>query len=123
MAGLLIGAGCGGGDEGARGSAACVNARDAAADIGSTSTGATLALVTQDDRFEPACIELDAAGPVTLVVRNDGRHPHDLTFDEGRRVSVDAGQVGLLELDIRDGRTPYVCTIHPGMDGEIRVRP
>lgn len=123
MAVLLIAAGCAGGDQGARGSASCVNARHAAADIGSTSTRTTLAIATHDDRFEPACIELDAVGPVTLVVRNIGRHPHNLTLEEGPSVSVDAGQVGLLELDIGDGRTPYVCTIHPGMDGEIRVRP
>ena len=79
------------------------------------------AIAARDDRFDPPCIELDRPGTITLVVRNAGRHPHDLTLPGGTHVSVDAGQVGFLDVVIGPSGVDFVCTIHPGMEGEIRV--
>ena len=58
---------------------------------------------------------------MTLVVRNAGGHPHDLTLPDGGHVSVDAGQVGFLTTTVGRNGVEFVCTIHPGMAGELRV--
>ena len=80
-----------------------------------------LAIAARDDRFDPSCIELDHPGTITLVLRNAGGHPHDLTLPGGEHVSVDAGQVGFLEVAIGPAGVTFACTIHAGMEGEIRV--
>lgn len=77
----------------------------------------------RDDRFDPACIDVPRGGEITLVVRNDGRHPHNLTLENGDSVSVDSAQVALLTARIGPEGLSYVCTIHPGMRGHIGVQP
>jgi hypothetical protein len=59
---------------------------------------------------------------VTFVVRNDGAHPHNLTIGD-ERVAVDTGQVAILTTELGGPATPFVCTLHPKMTGEVRVRP
>ncbi len=77
----------------------------------------------RDDRFVPACLNAPREGEITLVVRNEGRHPHNLTLENGDAVSVDSAQVALLTARVgREGLT-YVCTIHPGMRGRVGVQP
>jgi plastocyanin len=80
-----------------------------------------IAIAAVDDRFDPPCVALDEPGPVSIVVRNDGRHPHNFTLPKGPRASVDAGQVAILETVVDAGGVRYTCTIHPGMDGQLRV--
>ena len=120
---VLVTAGCGAGsgDGAERAVRACVAASDVTADIGPAAAGNAIAIAAVDDRFDPACVELAEAGPVTLVVRNDGRHPHNLTLPDGGAVSVDAGQVAILATTVPAGGVRYTCTIHPGMDGELRA--
>lgn len=77
-------------------------------------------MATVDDRFEPSCVELDQ-GPLTIVVRNEGRHPHNLTLPDGTSVAVHAGQVAFLDTMVGHGGVSFTCTIHPGMDGELRA--
>ena len=112
-------ASCSGGDgnAGAPPDVECQHAKSLAVE----SVDGGIAVAARDDRFDPSCIELDAPGNVTLVVRNAGGHPHDLTLPRGDHVSVDAGQVGFLDVAIGIDGTTFVCTIHSGMDGEIRV--
>jgi plastocyanin len=114
--------GCGNQNDEARHASACVAAAETAADLGQEVTGVSVAIAALDDRFEPACIEVDQPGRLNIVVRNDGRHPHNLTVDEGSAAAVDAGQVAILGIQVSDAGVRYVCTIHPGMVGEIRVR-
>ncbi len=77
----------------------------------------------RDDRFEPACINAPGEGEITLLVRNEGRHPHNLTLADGDSVSVDSAQVAFLTARVGREGLSYVCTIHPGMRGHITVRP
>jgi plastocyanin len=55
-------------------------------------------------------------------VRNEGAHPHNLTIGD-RRVAVDAGQVGILDVEVTADEVAFVCTLHEGMIGELRVGP
>ena len=96
-------------------------ADDVAADIGNAVAGTAIAIAAVDDRFEPGCVEVER-GPMTILVRNDGRHPHNLTLPDGDSVAVDAGQVGILDIVVADDGLRYTCTIHPGMDGELSAR-
>ena len=83
--------------------------------------GQSVTVTARDDRFDPVCIDAARQGDITLVVRNDGRHPHNLTLESGDSVSVDSTQVAFITARVgRDG-LEYVCTIHPGMRGRIRV--
>ena len=75
-----------------------------------------------DNQFAPGCIEGAAGGVLTLVVRNAGRHPHNLTLETGESVSVDSGQAAFITASVGHGGMRYVCTIHPGMEGRILVR-
>ena len=95
-------------------------AADVAADGGSHVDGTAIAVAAADDRFEPSCIEVER-GAVTIVVRNEGRHPHNLTLPDGASVAVDAGQVAFLDVAVPDEGIRYTCTIHPGMDGELKA--
>ena len=115
----MVLAACGGedGSDGARPDVGCQRATSLPVE----SVDGGIAVAARDDRFDPSCIELHEPGNVTLVVRNAGGHPHDLTLPGGEHVSVDAGQVGFLQVAIGPNGITFVCTIHPGMEGEIRV--
>lgn len=103
----------------------CIPAAEVTADLGGGTGRAgdttAIALAALDDRFAPPCVDVPA-GPVTLVIRNEGHHPHNVTTADGGSVAVDAGQVAILELSV-ESDMPYTCTIHPGMKGELRIEP
>ncbi len=80
-----------------------------------------VAIAAHDDRFAPECIQTAAAGELLVVLRNEGDHPHNLTVPGGRSIGVDAGQVALMVVPVGPDGIRYVCTIHPGMNGHIRV--
>ena len=115
----LVAAGCGAGDAATPG-AGCTPAEDVTVHLG-TDGGTAIAVAAADDRFVPSCIELPAPGDVTLVVRNDGRHPHNATIGDAG-VAVDAAQVAFLETEVAAGGAELVCTIHPGMTAQLVVR-
>jgi plastocyanin len=81
----------------------------------------SVVVTARDDRFDPACIEAAGEGDITLVVRNDGRHPHNLTFQSGDSVSVDSAQVAFITARVGREGLEYVCTLHAGMRGRIRI--
>lgn len=98
----------------------CVAARDVSADVPSAA-GIAVTVAAADDRFVPACIAVASEGEVTVVVRNDGRHPHNLTVAGAASVAVDAGQVGFVSVMVGDGGLRFTCTIHRGMEGRFTV--
>ncbi|MGH3440476.1 MAG: cupredoxin domain-containing protein, partial [Nitriliruptorales bacterium] len=58
-----------------------------------------------------------------VEVRNDGGTPHnfvieDLDLSTG---TIEPGEVVTATFEAPDGPIRFVCTFHPGMDGEIRV--
>ena len=117
---LIAAAACGGGAS-TPAATSCVRSSAVSADVRRSDATTAVAIAARDDRFEPDCIELDAPGPVTIVLRNEGRHPHNLILSARDRVAVDAGQVAILEAVVESTGMQFTCTIHPGMDGEIRV--
>lgn len=117
---LLLLVGCGG-EDAPPPDQACAAAGDVTAAVGTSAVATAVAIAAVDDRFEPRCIEVEP-GQLTIVVRNDGRHPHNLALPDGASVAVDAGQVAILEATVPDAGLRYTCTIHPGMDGELKVR-
>jgi hypothetical protein len=102
---------------------ACVDASEATADVGASTGGTAIAIAARDDRFDPNCVVVPGDTAVSLIVRNAGRHPHDLTLPNGSAVSVDAGQVAYLETRVTGDSLRFVCTIHPGMGGELGRAP
>jgi plastocyanin len=84
---------------------------------------APTAIVARDDHFDPVCVAVAPGSTVTLVVRNAGHHPHNLTLaDESRaHVAVDAGQAGFVTATVGSADVRFSCTIHPGMSGVLRV--
>jgi plastocyanin len=115
-------AGCGAGTGSTAPVAGCVPASEVAADGEAPGSLTSVAIVARDDRFDPPCVELGARGPTRFVVRNEGAHPHNLTIGD-RRVAVDAGQVGILDVEVTADEVAFVCTLHEGMIGELRVGP
>ena len=87
--------------------------------------------VTADDdfRFSPAEVEV-ARGPVTIVLRDSGSYPHNLSIPRLDRTSdTVTGSLGKrstsLHLTIdRPGTYRFICTYHDkaGMAGTLVVR-
>lgn len=77
--------------------------------------------------FDPAEIEVDATGPVSITFRNASSLPHNLTFTVGvnaaTRTIVEPGTTDELLLSAPgSGTYPFVCTIHDGMTGTLTIR-
>lgn len=85
--------------------------------------GVALAIAADDDRFVPACVVVDSPGDVTLVVRNVGTHPHDITVPGQDSALIDRGQVAFVDVSVGDDGLTFTCELHPGMAGRLEVRP
>jgi plastocyanin len=118
LAGLL--AGCGGGSDGA--------ATDGAADSVTTTgaPGAQTATIGMNDklRFVPTTVEAKV-GKVGLEVKNLGRVPHNLHFDEaslGKTRTIDGNAAETMSLTFaKAGTFTFECTFHSGMTGKVVV--
>lgn len=99
----------------------CVPAAEVTAAI--DHPGVALAIAADDDRFVPACVVLDSPGDVTLVVRNVGTHPHDISVPGQDSALIDRGQVAFVDVSVGDDGLTYTCELHPGMAGRLEVRP
>ena len=104
--------------------AACGGPTPAAGNVhAGAADGEAIKIVTVDDDFQPATLELEPGTDVTIEVTNEGKRPHSLRIDEI------ALSTGTLESDdtvtatftVPDQNTPYVCSFHPRMTGEIQV--
>jgi len=100
----------------------CTPVGDAVAAVGPSATAdAPISIAALDDVFAPACVEVRAGDVITIVVRNAGAHPHNLTLPDDTAVSVDAGQVAFINASIGATGLRFVCTLHEQMTGELRV--
>ena len=97
---------CGGGGSGAR-------------EASPVATGSVV--MTADNQFQPAHIEVPARTTVTWT--NASQAQHDVKFDDGP--SSDRLNFGATFQRVFDdpGTYDYVCTIHPGMVGRVTVTP
>lgn len=121
---LLLGGGlaaCGGGANGGEGDAA---PGPAVAASGPPDAQEITLVGTPSLDYEPAVV---AARPGTLVLtlRTESGPPHDLVFDDPSLPEI--GAVGAGEQASQTytfsspGTFDFVCTFHPGMDGQVVV--
>ncbi len=102
------------------GASASPAGQGAALTIG-TDTGAEL-------RFDPESAAVPTGAQVSLTFENRSTVPHNLTFQEPISVAtkpiVAAGASETIEFSAPEpGDYPFVCTLHPGMDGTLTVEP
>ena len=77
-------------------------------------------------RFDPTEATVASGAQVSLTFENRSTVPHNLTFrdpiDKATSTTVAAGDSETLEFTAPDpGDYPFVCTLHPGMDGVLSV--
>ena len=113
----LIGAGCG--DD------------DSSSDSGSTGTessapaspakGGGVTIDMKNIQFAPKTAEVKVGQKVTWV--NQDSVDHDVKAEEGASFQSETfGKGGTYEFTPKEAATiKYVCTLHPGMDGELKV--
>jgi hypothetical protein len=72
--------------------------------------------------FSPA--QVDVLAGDNIVWRNNSQRTHNVKFDtEGYNSGRVAPRGGANHVFAAQGRFPYVCTIHDGMNGEVGVHP
>jgi plastocyanin len=80
-----------------------------------------VAVVTRDNSFEPARLELPSGEEVEIEVTNEGGTTHDFTVEslELSTGPIEEGAVATATFTVPEGETTFVCSIHGGMDGVI----
>ena len=77
--------------------------------------------------FEPTSITAPPNAAIALTFNNQSTLPHNLTFQDGITAAtspnLEGGQSETIEFTTPGpGTYTYVCTIHPGMQGELAVQ-
>lgn len=79
-------------------------------------------IVVSNFAFSPATLTVSAGATVT--VRNDDSTAHTVTAD-GAKVfdtgDVDPGATSTFKAPAKPGSYPYICTLHPFMEGTLKV--
>jgi plastocyanin len=127
----VVAAGCGGGDDddgdsgngGGNAPAAEEPAAPTAEDGGGGSggTGPGTQVSMKDIKFNPGSVTIKAGGKVTWT--NDDSVGHDVTaddFESGSPGGVDGGST-FSHTFKKAGTYNYVCSVHPGMKGTVKV--
>ena len=127
----VVAAGCGGGDDddgdsgngGGNAPAAEEPAAPTAEDGGGGSggTGPGTQVSMKDIKFNPGTVTIKAGGKVTWT--NDDSVGHDVTaddFESGSPGGIDGGST-FSHTFKKAGTYNYVCSVHPGMKGSVKV--
>jgi plastocyanin len=127
----VVVAGCGGGDDddgdsgngGGNAPAAEEPAAPKAEDDGGGSggTGPGTQVSMKDIKFNPGSVTIKAGGKVTWT--NDDSVGHDVTadaFESGSPGGIDGGSTYSHTFK-KAGTYDYVCSVHPGMKGSVKV--
>ena len=76
--------------------------------------------------FEPTTVTAPPDAPLTVVFTNQSDLPHNLSFNQPigvRTADLTTGASETLNFTSPGpGTYTFVCTIHPGMDGELTVQ-
>jgi nitrite reductase (NO-forming) len=84
-----------------------------------------IAINAFDLGFEPATVDVAAAGRYTVQFMNDGAVVHDITFEGGEAQVADPGEVIEFEVTIPEGGTTFLCSVpghaEGGMTGTVTV--
>lgn len=128
-----VGAGCGGDDDngdGGNGGGSAPSAEEPAAPTaedtgggggGSGGTGPGTQVSMKDIKFNPETVKVKAGGKVTWT--NDDTIGHDVTadaFESGSPGGIDGGST-YSHIFKKPGTFDYVCSVHPGMKGSVKV--
>jgi plastocyanin len=110
----LVGAGCGGDDDDGGGGTTEEQPAPAA-------EGGAAEVSMKDIQFTPEEVTVKAGDTVSWV--NDDGVGHDVTGDDFKSGEPGAMQTGdTFEHTFEDpGTFDYVCTVHPGMEGSVKV--
>jgi plastocyanin len=127
----VVTAGCGGGDDddgdGGNGGGNAPAAEEPAAPTaedgggGSGGTGPGTQVSMKDIKFNPGTVTIKAGGKVTWT--NDDSVGHDVTaddFESGSPGGIDGGSTYSHAFK-KPGTYDYVCSVHPGMKGAVKV--
>jgi plastocyanin len=127
----IVAAGCGGGDDdngdsgngGGDAPAAEKPAAPTAEDDGGGSggTGPGTQVSMKDIKFNPGTVTIKAGGKVTWT--NDDSVGHDVTaddFESGSPGGIEGGST-FSHIFKKPGTYAYVCSVHPGMKGSVKV--
>jgi plastocyanin len=104
--------------------AACSGAADTTTTAGPTTSaaGGGFEVVMESFAFTPAEITVPVGATVTWVNRHGARH--DVVAADGSFASPLFGQGETFSFTFAaPGEYPYVCSIHPGMEGTVIVTP
>jgi plastocyanin len=128
----VVAAGCGGGDDddgdsgngGGNAPAAEEPAAPTAEDDGGGSggTGPGTQVSMKDIKFNPGTVTIKAGGKVTWT--NDDSVGHDVTADDfksGDPGAIEGGSTYSHTFK-KAGTYDYVCSVHPGMKGSVKVK-
>lgn len=115
---VLLLAGCGSDDGGGD---------DAGGD--ESSGGGSIELVATEFAFDPADVNVDAAGETTFTLSNDGQAPHALEIEgngiEEETDTISPGESGSVTVDLEPGEYELYCPIgnhrDQGMEGTLVV--
>jgi plastocyanin len=133
----VMAAGCGGGDdddgdsgngggnapaaeEPAAEEPAAPTAEDGGGGSGGTGPGTQVSM--KDIKFNPGTVTIKAGGKVTWT--NDDSVGHDVTaddFESGSPGGIDGGST-FSHTFKKAGTYNYVCSVHPGMKGTVKVK-
>jgi plastocyanin len=127
----VVAAGCGGGDDddgdsgngGGNAPAAeepeAPTAEDGGGGSGGTGPGTQVSM--KDIKFNPGTVTIKAGGKVTWT--NDDSVGHDVTADDFESGSPGGIQGGSTYSHTfkKPGTYDYVCSVHPGMKGSVKV--
>ena len=131
----VVAAGCGGGDDddgdSGNGGGNAPAAEEPAAPSadhddgggggGSGGTGPGTQVTMKDIKFNPGTVTIKAGGKVTWT--NDDSVGHDVTgddFESGSPGGIDGGST-FSHTFKKAGTYNYVCSVHPGMEGTVKV--
>jgi plastocyanin len=128
----VVAAGCGGGDDGngdsGNGGGNAPAAEEPAAPSadhdreGSGGTGPGTQVSMKDIKFNPGTVTIKAGGKVTWT--NDDSVGHDVTaddFESGSPGGIQGGST-FSHTFKKAGTYDYVCSVHPGMKGTVKVK-
>jgi plastocyanin len=127
----VVAAGCGGGDDdddSGNGGGNAPSAEEPAAPSadhdreGSGGTGPGTQVSMKDIKFNPGTVTIKAGGKVTWT--NDDSVGHDVTaddFESGSPGGIEGGST-FSHTFKKAGTYDYVCSVHPGMKGTVKVK-
>lgn len=86
--------------------------------------GDAVKIAAGDNVFEPDTIEIKAGEELIVEITNKGERTHDFTIESlnlGTGV-IEPGGVSTATFTVAGKSIKYVCTLHRGMEGTIKVK-